>query len=158
LALISSGNTVKSGSERFNSKGSPTVINCTFSGNSGYDGGGIHNYEDSSPMPTNCILGGDGPDEIFDDASGLSSVNYSDVEGGWTGADGNNIDDDPLLVDAANRDLHLSAASPCIDAADSTSSPNAKIWKDLDERIRYVDISVMPNTCSGPYEFVDMGA
>ena len=38
---------------------SPTVTNCTFSGNSAADsGGGMHNSENSSPTVTNCTLSG----------------------------------------------------------------------------------------------------
>ncbi|UCE58177.1 MAG: right-handed parallel beta-helix repeat-containing protein, partial [Phycisphaerales bacterium] len=38
---------------------SPTVTNCTFSGNSArVDGGGMYNYDNSSPTVTNCTFSG----------------------------------------------------------------------------------------------------
>ncbi len=43
----------------FNDGGSPTLTNCTFSGNSaGYAGGGMCNDNGSSPMLTNCTFSG----------------------------------------------------------------------------------------------------
>ena len=42
----------------YNNNSSPTVINCTFSGNlANYDGGGMHNAG-SSPIVTNCTFAG----------------------------------------------------------------------------------------------------
>ncbi|MGA2499091.1 MAG: choice-of-anchor D domain-containing protein [Tepidisphaeraceae bacterium] len=39
--------------------GSPTITNCTFSGNSAsYNGGGMYNISSSSPTLTNCTFGG----------------------------------------------------------------------------------------------------
>jgi len=37
---------------------SPTVTNCTFSGNSAYYGGGMYNYSYSSPKVNNCAFSG----------------------------------------------------------------------------------------------------
>ena len=104
---------------RYNSN--PTVTNCTFSGNRALGkGGGMYNGI-SSPTLINCILWGDTPDEIFDDAKSSSTVTYSDVQGGWLGAGGNNIDADPCFVDATGGDLRLSYDSPCIDAGDNSA-------------------------------------
>ena len=98
---------------------SPTVTNCTFSGNAATNyGGGMYNI-DSDPNLTNCILWGDTPDEIVEVASS-TTVNYSDVEGGWSGAGGNNIDADPCFVDADTNDFRLLYDSPCIDAGDNS--------------------------------------
>ncbi|MFI5377669.1 MAG: right-handed parallel beta-helix repeat-containing protein [Tepidisphaerales bacterium] len=46
------------GSGMFNSFGSPTLFNCTFSGNSASYGGGIFNTLSSSPALTNCTFSG----------------------------------------------------------------------------------------------------
>jgi hypothetical protein len=59
---ITAGNAHGYGIERFgggmyNGAGSPTVTNCTFTGNSADIGGGIHNYC-SSPTVTNCAFTG----------------------------------------------------------------------------------------------------
>lgn len=136
--LITENTADRGGGIRFNSS-SPTVMNCTITGNWGYyAAGGIYCYDTtpiisnctisgnttshtngggiycsiSSPSITNCILWNDIPDEIFV-SSGSPSVQYSDIQGGWEGEW--NIDTDPLFVDPANDDLHLSILSPCID-------------------------------------------
>jgi len=45
------------GGGMFNTSSSPTVTNCTFSGNTAtYYGGGMVNYSDSSPTVTNCTF------------------------------------------------------------------------------------------------------
>jgi len=46
------------GGGMYNVKSSPTVTNCTFSGNSASSGGGMHNYNNSSPTVTNCTFSG----------------------------------------------------------------------------------------------------
>jgi parallel beta-helix repeat protein len=42
----------------FNYRSSPTVSNCTFSDNSADWGGGMHNYSESHPTVTNCMFSG----------------------------------------------------------------------------------------------------
>jgi parallel beta-helix repeat protein len=45
------------GGGMYNYRSSPTVTNCTFSGNTAANhGGGMHNYENSSPTVTNCTF------------------------------------------------------------------------------------------------------
>ena len=47
------------GGGMYNAGSSPTVTNCTFSGNSAsHDGGGMFNHAGSSPDVTNCIFWG----------------------------------------------------------------------------------------------------
>lgn len=46
------------GGGMYNDYGSPTVANCTFTGNSANSGGGMLNYNDSGPMVTNCTFSG----------------------------------------------------------------------------------------------------
>ena len=46
------------GGGMYNLGGSPTVTNCTFSGNSASSGGGMYNDWGSSPMVTNCTFSG----------------------------------------------------------------------------------------------------
>jgi hypothetical protein len=46
------------GGGMFIENGSPTVTNCTFTGNSGYYGGAMCNYYPSSPALTNCSFSG----------------------------------------------------------------------------------------------------
>ena len=130
---------------------SPTVTNCTFSGNSaGNYGGGMHNRNGSNPTVTNCVLWHNLPDQINDwESSSLSTVTYSDVQGGWPDAN-NNIDADPYFVDAEAGNLRLRPGSPCIDVGNN-SEPNLPPT-DLDGRPRIID-----GDCDG-IDVVDMGA
>ena len=91
----------------------PVFINCTFTENSG---GGFYCYEWSHPKLKNCILWNDTPFEISLGYEGSITVDYSDVQGGWTGV--GNIDTDPLFSIYANFDYILRTASPCIDSGD----------------------------------------
>ncbi len=58
---------------------------------------------------------------------GTFTVNNSNVEGGWSGAGSDNLDIDPLFVDAPNGDYHLGLGSPCIDKGTPTGAPGADI-------------------------------
>jgi len=72
---------------------------------------------------------------LVSSGAGWLSVNYSNIEGGWSGSGTGNIDADPLFADADNCDYHLKSLygrydpviqdwvqdavhSPCIDAGD----------------------------------------
>jgi len=132
---------------------SPTVTQCTFHGNSAYDGdgGGIYNY-DSSPLVTNCILWGDTPYEI--DSSNTLDITHSCIEGGYFGV--GNIDSDPLFIDAANYDLRLTSASPCIDAGDN-SAPLIPV-RDFEGDVRFFPGNGKGFKIRSPEEaVVDMG-
>ena len=107
---------------------SPSLVNVTISNNSADWGGGIY-CDDSSPSLVNCILWNDAPQEVYfyeDDSPNSIMIAYSDIQGGEAGIVTNdngtvywedgNIDLDPLFVDAATGDYHLTANSPCIDA------------------------------------------
>ena len=126
-----------------------TITNSTVYNNTAVEGGGIRNYS-SSPVITNTILWSDSPSEIHV-VSGSISVGFSDVMGGFAGI--GNIDSDPLFVDPATNDLHLSAGSPCIDAATSTGAPVA----DLAGTARWDDPAT-PNSGAGAVDYYDIGA
>ena len=101
------------------------ITNCTLSKNFGYQhGGGFYCYGSASDI-TNCILWGNNAlqgQEIYT-PSGIPTVRYSDVRGGWYGE--GNIDADPLF--AGSGDLHLTFSSPCID-----SGTDVEIYTDLE--------------------------
>ncbi len=154
------------GGGMINSSSSPTVTNCTFSGNSAAfgDGGGMYNFDSNSTV-TNCILWGNTPDEIYD-VNSITTVSYSDVEGGtgqsWFGT--GCIDADPCFADAIGGDLHLLSVSPCIDAGDNNSVPTDTADLDNDgntaEPIPF-DLDGVPRVVDGNDDgsaVVDMGA
>lgn len=95
-------------------------------------GGGMYNYNSNS-IVTNCILRGDMPEEIYNNAGSLT-VTYSDVQGGFPGT--GNIDADPCFADADSGNLHLSPGSPCIDTGDNSTVKKAT---DLDGNPRIMD-------------------
>lgn len=108
--------------------GSPTIINNTIVGNSARLGAGIYNWHNSSATVMNSIIWGN-TDPIYLDYSNYGgnttiAVNYSDVQGGYTGT--GNIDVAPLFVDhdPAVGDYHLQSNSPCIGAGDSSPEYN----------------------------------
>jgi len=86
------------------------ITNCTISENDAVEGAGLWCDYDSSPVVTNCIIWGDLAGEIYSFFS-FPMVTYCDVEGGYSGI--GNIDADPLFVDPANDDFHLTYQSPC---------------------------------------------
>ncbi|MCK4979847.1 MAG: right-handed parallel beta-helix repeat-containing protein, partial [Candidatus Delongbacteria bacterium] len=86
-----------------------TVTNCTMYGNEASYGGGISNWSDSNSNLVNCILWNDTPQEIYI-STGSVTATYSDIQGGWAGE--GNIDEDPLFIDPANGDFHLTEFSP----------------------------------------------
>jgi len=121
---VLSGFTIRNGSATFGGgiycyNSSPTITNCTISGNSaGWDGGGILGTSSSSPTILNSILWEDTPEEIY--LSNTSSINitYSAIKGGYVGV--GNINADPVFV--GGGDYHLQSTSPCINKGTNTPS------------------------------------
>jgi len=127
--------------------------NCTFEGNTATTAGGVlvGAFDPTESTFVNSILWGNGVDSIALYEGATASVTYSDVQGGYTGA--GNIDADPLFVDAAGGDFHLSAGSPCIDAANGDLAPEF----DIEGFSRWDDPGVV-NTGIGTPPYADMGA
>ena len=146
---------------------SPTITNCSFEGNSASHGGGaIYNEElfqdDVNPTLTNCILWNNG-DEIVNGGNTTTTLNYSIIDDGTIGgpvnlpagvSGNNNIDSDPLFVDAANGNLRLQTSSPAIDAANNSVFP-MDITTDLDANPRFVnttiDMGAYENQCPNTF-------
>jgi hypothetical protein len=84
-------------------------------------GGGIITAVSDPAVVTNCIIWGNFPDQIAADPlfPMTLTATYSDVQDGFPGQ--GNIDGDPLFVDVASDDYHLSICSPAIDAGDPSS-------------------------------------
>ena len=68
------------------------------------------------------------------------------------------INADPLFVDSAGSDYHLSPTSPCIDAADNSYPDGVPYSLDLDDNERKADVPQVPDTGFGVAPIVDMGA
>ncbi len=111
-----------------------TFVNCTFSNNSASTTGSVAWLQSSSVLlMDNCVLWNSSAPQIATDGSGSRTLDYCCVQDGTlVGAGADNINVDPLLVDAdglddivgtEDDDLRLSAGSPGIDAADSTALP-----------------------------------
>ena len=99
----------------YNNFSSSLFYNCTIVDNhTDVGGGGITVGQNSSPIFVNSIFWNDQETDVFTYNGGTVTIAYSDIQGGWTGE--GNINLDPLFVDAATGDYHLTANSPCIDA------------------------------------------
>jgi hypothetical protein len=113
--------------EGFLQQGQEQVLanNTIVDNNSATNGGGLGIVNGANVVSFNNILWADSAQngkEIYV-ISAIGSINYCDVEGGYTGT--GNIDMDPLFRDTANNDFHLMSTvcgnsfnSPCIDAGD----------------------------------------
>jgi|GEM_PF-3085798 len=89
-----------------------TITNCAVIGNSltgsNILGGGIY----GGASITNTIV----RENTSPQLSSVGTVTYSDVEGGFAGI--GNFDGDPLFVDRAGLDVHITSGSPCVDTGD----------------------------------------
>ncbi|MHC4776485.1 MAG: right-handed parallel beta-helix repeat-containing protein [Planctomycetota bacterium] len=133
---------------------SPTLANCTFSGNRADFGAGI--YNGGSVTVDNCIFWGNLPDQIWGepDADAVI-VRYSDVQNGFPGPA--NIDADPLFADPDQGDHSLSPGSPCIDAGHNWAIAGLADT-DLDGDPRFAADELGLDLGCGVPVVVDMGA
>ena len=185
--IYSGNRAEKNGGGIYNSDSNPTLINCTFSGNTAANWGGGINNSNSIVGLTNCTFSGnsaeigsalacdsynqefpsilelinciiwDSDNEIWNNDDSIIFIEYSDVQGGWSGEGGDNIDADPLFVDAdgpddvtgtEDDDLSLLPDSPCIDAGENSAIPESVVT-DVGGNPRIVN-----NTVDiGAYEF-----
>jgi parallel beta-helix repeat protein len=154
-------NTSEGAGAVWNHGGAPSFVNCTFSGNSSHQTlwGDVMWSVGSTPTLINCIVWGNGGDmpDLYDGEGAVTTVTFSDVQGGWPGT--GNIDADPLFADADRR---LSPGSPCIDAGINSAVPDG-VDTDLDGNPRFVDDPDSPDCWQAPGEcgdppVVDMGA
>lgn len=189
---VFSGNYATSGNGGgiYNSSNSTQIANCTFSANwAGGCGGGIYVYSSRSPTIANCIFWANqdstGINESSQICGGTPVVCFCDIHGlnpAGPFADCNNINADPLFVDADGADnivgteddnLRLLPYSPCIDEANNVCVPpdtldldgdgdtTERTPLDLDDGTRFIDDlkddTGVPDPPDYP-EVVDMGA
>ncbi len=135
--------------------GTLTLANATLVGNHALvSGGGLYNANGASPLVHNSILWGNtantsGP-QIFNADTAAPTFRSSLVEGSG-GSDawsldygvngGGNLDEDPLFLNPTGPvvDLHLSSASPAVDAGDDSLVTTAS---DLDGNPRIYGAAV----------------
>lgn len=125
--------------------GNPTVINCTFTGNSidWHKGAAIYCGASGTVNPlivTNCIFWNNWPDAVATDA-GHPIVTYSNIDEGIPGI--GNIHRNPVFLSGQN--CQLAANSPCIDAGTSRVAPDQDILGNSRPGGREVDM--------GAYEY-----
>jgi hypothetical protein len=157
---------------------SATIANSTVVGNSASYGGGFY-LSYASPTIANTIIAfnssgvvltyGGEPILWHNCVYGNTAYDYSVIDDP-TGTYGN-ISEDPLFVltpdpgpdgewgteDDEPGDLRLSAGSPCIDAGDNAYVPEF-VTTDVEGNPRFVDDLATPDTGTGGWPIVDMGA
>jgi hypothetical protein len=139
--------------------------NCTFAFNLGLYGCTLSLGGESTGTIQNCILYGGQEYQIFTEAIGTLSIEYSLVKPAFSGA--GNIDADPMFYrnpspgadgtwgtgDDDYGDLRLQPGSPCIDAGSNSAVPS-DLTTDLDGNPRILDFPGVHD----PGAIVDMGA
>jgi hypothetical protein len=162
-----------------------TMSDCSFSGNTAAEGGGIYNAwggPRNYPAYNNCVVWGNtattAGNEVRNQSGGycVPTFRYSLIRGcggsgaGWVAAigvdGGGNKDANPLFVDpdgadnlagTLDDDLRLFSGSPAVDAGSNPLVPAGTIT-DRDGNPRYSDDIFTPDTGVGPAPVVDMGA
>lgn len=161
------GNTAGNGAGVMCFGGEPVIMNTTIAGNtaSSYGGGIVFQLCDHATM-VNTILWNAAPSApelhitTFFGVPSVIDVSYSDVQGGAAqatlGVDCTlnwgmgMIETDPLFVNAAGGDFHLSRLSPCVDTGDNAFPDMPEFDFEGDDRILDGDGDLI--------DVVDMGA
>lgn len=100
------------------------LTNCSFSKNyADYQGNGLYIGNSCSVTINNSIVYEYAAAylQIFNDGSAAISVNYSDIQGGWSGAGAHNINADPQFTNVGLGSLTLQPTSPCLNAANTVA-------------------------------------
>ncbi len=129
----------------------PAITNCTIAFNSAQIGAGVNNFNIlGAPTLTNCVVWGNTPDQVTDSVPSFSTVRYSNIQGGWSGRGEGNMDLPPLFVNAAAGNVHLTAASPCINSGDNTAVPADGLDVDGEQRIGDGTVDLGADEFHGP--------
>ncbi|HOZ80542.1 MAG TPA: right-handed parallel beta-helix repeat-containing protein, partial [Ferruginibacter sp.] len=139
-----SGNTAVDAGGIYNvNLSAPEIVNCSFAGNNATTtGGAIRNSVNSDPAISNCIiwgnLAGGVANAIYNsDVASVPDVNYSLVEGGYSGT--GNVNADPLFVNPVAAalaptlagDYRIQKCSPALNGGLDSYVPGS-INNDLD--------------------------
>jgi hypothetical protein len=130
--------------------GNNSFVNVTVANNSSY---GIALFQNPNSI-VNSIVYGNPTGSIFLGISGIATVSYSDVQGGWAGT--GNIDASPLFLNAPS-DLRLGAGSPAVDSGNNAAVPGG-VTTDVAGLPRFFDDPGVVDTGAGTPPIVDMGA
>jgi hypothetical protein len=130
--------------------GDNTFINSTIANNGSY---GIALFSNPNTI-ANSIVYGNPTGAIFLGISGIATVSYSDVQGGYAGT--GNINANPIFVNAP-ADLRLGSGSPAVDAGNNAAVPGG-VTTDVAGLPRFFDDPSAPNVGAGTPPIVDMGA
>ena len=137
----------------FSSTTSPefrTVVNCTFSGNSVRTI--VETWGLAAVNVRNTIVWGNTHSQPA--FTGAAVVQYSNIQGGWSGT--GNINVNPIFKAAGQGDYRLSAGSPCIDRADASALPPG-ITLDLAGKPRFFDDPLTSNVnAAGTPPYLDL--
>jgi predicted outer membrane repeat protein len=119
----------------YNDFGNNRILNCTFYMNQAGTGfGGGYHIDSGFPRVWNCIFWQNTPAQVVIGNKGDDpQVSYSIVQGGWAGQGVNNINADPLFLDANNGDFRVDAASPAIDNGDMGTPSIAVPYHDIQD-------------------------
>jgi hypothetical protein len=153
-------NTATSGGGMYNDGSSPVLTNVTISGNKATSGsgGGMSNYDSSSPQIRNSIIWGNTAENepgIYNSNGSTPAITYSIVQGESPPTGTGNKNDDPSFVPGTYT---LKAGSPAIDAGnnayyESDRTPDlSAVTTDLAGNTRIVDGDSIPGAV------IDMGA
>lgn len=145
------------------SGGNPRVTNCTIVANQATANAvaGLRNQGATGATVVNCIFwdnegmgGAQGPGN---QVNGATSVNFSIVEGGFTGGGTGNLAADPLFVNIAGGNYMPTLSSPGIDAGSNADvAPLGTL--DLALQPRRADVLGVADTGVGTAPVVDLGA
>jgi Immunoglobulin I-set domain/PKD-like domain len=130
--------------------GGNSFINVTVANNASY---GIALLQNPNSL-VNSIVYGNPTAAIFLGISGIVTVSYSDVQGGFAGT--GNINANPLFLNAPS-DLRLGSGSPAVDAASNAAVPGG-VTTDVAGVPRFFDDPGVVDTGAGTPPIVDMGA
>jgi hypothetical protein len=130
--------------------GGNSFINTTVANNSSY---GIAFFSNPNSI-VNSIVYSNPTGAIFLGISGIATVSYSDVEGGFAGT--GNTGANPLFLGAPG-DLRLGSGSPAVDSGNNAAVPGG-VTTDVAGLPRFFDDPAAPNVGAGTPPIVDMGA